>query len=114
MAAELRIFDLETKIAGTIDGLFKNKDGYIIYDWKRTKEIKYNNYFNKCKFPLDNYDDCNFIKYSLQLNTYKYILEKNYNIKIVDMYLVILHPNEINYKKIKIENMQDEIKKLIN
>ena len=39
----------------------------------------------------------NFWHYSLQLNTYKAMLEKNYNKKVTDLYLVRLHPN--NTKK---------------
>ena len=113
VASELRVFDMEAKIAGTIDGLFKNKDGYIIYDWKRSKEIKFKNHFNKALKPINHLDDCNYNKYSLQLNTYKYILEKNYNIKVVDMYIVILYPTGDNYNKIQIHDMSDNINKII-
>ena len=36
---EWKIFDRSTKIAGTIDLICKNGDGYDIYDWKRSKKI---------------------------------------------------------------------------
>jgi hypothetical protein len=37
------------------------------------------------------------------LNTYKYILEKNYGEKVVGMYLVCLHPNNANKSYIRLE-----------
>ncbi len=53
--------------------------------------------------------------YSLQLNIYKFILEKNYNVKIKDMYLVTLHPenNLKNFEKIKVNDMQKRVKSLL-
>ena len=38
----------------------------------------------------------NFFHYSLQLNVYKRILEKNYNKKVKEMFLVCLHPENFN------------------
>jgi hypothetical protein len=37
------------------------------------------------------------------LNTYKYILEKNYGERVVGMYLVCLHPNNANKSYIRLE-----------
>ena len=36
--------------------------------------------------------DSNYWHYCLQLNTYKALLEKNYGVKVKDLYLVCLHP----------------------
>ena len=57
----------------------------------------------------------NFWHYSLQLNTYKYLLEKNYGETIKDMYLVCLHPNNSNnsYQRIKVPDLQSEIEELM-
>ena len=43
-------------------------------------------------------------------------IQKNYNKKIKDMYLVVLHPeNKLqNYEKIKVVDMQSRVKKLLD
>lgn len=114
---EWTVFDKECKLAGSIDMLFTDDDNnFYICDWKRTKQIKTSNRFEKCKHPeLVDIPDCNFYHYTFQLNTYKYILEKNYNIKIDYLFLVCLHPDNKNssYIKIDIPNIQDKIKKLL-
>ena len=59
--------------------------------------------------------DANYWHYSLQLNTYKYILENNYGKKINKMYLVILHPNNKGgtYIKYLVNHLNDEMGSLI-
>jgi len=115
---EWLIFDEDLKMAGSVDMLFKEeKDGqtyYHIYDWKRSKEIKkHNNYDNCLVKGLDHLPDSNYWHYSLQLNIYKYILEKNYSIMITDMFLVQIHPNFKTYEKHKVCDLSEEINSLI-
>ena len=45
---------------------------------------------------MSHIEDTNFNHYSLQLNLYKYILEKKYKKKVKKMYLVCLHPENKN------------------
>ncbi len=116
---EWLIFDEDLKMAGSIDMVFKEeKDGntyYHIYDWKRSKDIKKDNKYGNCLIEELNYiPDSNFWHYSLQLNIYKYILEKNYSIKIKDMFLVQIHPNKTTYQKHKVYELNNEIQALIN
>jgi ATP-dependent DNA helicase PIF1 len=109
---EWMIFSDILKITGSIDAVFKNNDGTItLGDWKRSKEINFNSFDNKCgKFPFSHLPDCNFYHYSLQLNLYRMILEKFYNEKVKDMFLCIFHPNnkDNKYIKIPIERMDKE------
>lgn len=109
------VYDEENDLAGSIDMVFKNNDGTLsIYDWKRTKEIKKKNvYGGKGTGALKDYDDCNYVHYSLQLNVYKYILEKLYGVVIRDMFLVCMHPNYDNYKKIQVLDLQQVVKQLL-
>ena len=110
---EWSIFDEEYKIAGSIDVIYTdNNQKYYIYDWKRTNKIKYNNFYQQGLYPCHLLDNCNYNHYSLQLNIYKYILEKNYNIIIESMNLVYLHPDESNYKIETIPNLQSCIDKM--
>lgn len=112
------IYDKELKIAGSIDMVFKNEDGTLsIYDWKRCKEITKVNRFNQfsnCHI-LSHLPDTNYWHYCLQLNTYKFLLEKNYNVTIRDLYLVCLHPEtkSKNYLKIKVADLQNEVSCLL-
>lgn len=113
---EWLVFNEFLKITGSVDALFKNEDGtFSIYDWKRSKEIKYES--DDCgDYPLEYLPNCNYYHYSLQLNYYKNILESCYNLKIKDMFLIIMHPDnkDDKYIKIKIENMEKEIDLLNN
>lgn len=115
---EWTIYDEYYKISGSIDMTFIDEYGDInIYDWKRCKKIEQTNQYKKfAKFPNSDLDDNNYTHYCLQLNVYKFILERNYDVKIKDMYLVAFHPeNELNnYEKIKVVDMQKRVKKLLD
>jgi hypothetical protein len=115
--AEWLIYDENVKIAGSIDMVFENQDGTLsIYDWKRSKEILKSKFTNKfgnhpiiCHLP-----DTNFWHYSMQLNTYKFILENKYGRTIKDLFLVKLHPDNAtnNYEVISVPNLYSEIEEL--
>ena len=116
---EWMIWDKELKLAGSIDMLFQNTDGTLeIYDWKRCKDIVKINSWDKYSHNkiIEHLPDTNFWHYSLQLNTYKYILEKNYGKKINGMYLVCLHPNNKNksYIRLKVSDLSNEVNDLMN
>jgi len=116
---EWTVFHEELKLAGSIDMVFEKEDGHLlIYDWKRSKGIVKTNGFGKWgqKECIEHLPDTNYWHYCLQLNTYKAILEEKYG-KIVDeLYLVCLHPENKNknYQRIKVVNLQDEVKGLFN
>jgi hypothetical protein len=107
---EWLVFKEDIKLAGSIDMVYKKADGtYAIYDWKRSKEIKYENKYQSCKAPLDHLPDTNYWHYSLQLNVYRKILEELYGVVISEMALVVLHPNADSYKVIQLNRMDAEV-----
>lgn len=112
---EWMVWDEKLKLAGSIDMVFINNDNSLrIFDWKRCKEIKMNNKWQKAITPcIQHLDDCNFNHYSLQLNTYKYLIEKNYGYKVSDMNLVCLHPDHESYQLIEVPDLSKEIKALM-
>ena len=113
---EMYVFDEDVKVCGSIDMLFcdpNDETKIYIYDWKRSKEIRTRNAFEKGFGPCANYDSCNFIQYSLQLNLYKYILESKYAKTVVGMMLVILHPVNSTYKLVPVEDMQPDIHRML-
>ena len=115
---EWMVWDQELRLAGSVDMIFENPDGTLqIYDWKRSKEIKKDNRWDSALVDcISHLPNANFWHYSLQLNTYKYIIEKNYGKKVTDMFLVCLHPNNKNdsYIRYEVHNMTQEMGDLIN
>ena len=112
---EWMIWDKDLKFAGSIDMVFENPDGTLmIYDWKRCKEIKKTDRFMKFAKTecIDDIPDTNFWHYSLQLNTYKALLEKCYGKKVTHMRLVCLHPDNKDYIVYTVPNLADKIEKL--
>jgi len=108
---EWEVWDEELKLAGSIDMVFRHKENgtYAIYDWKRTKEIKMDNPWQSGLGPLSHLPDCNLWHYTLQLNSYKRLLEKNYGIKISELALIVLHPDNKSFKRYILNSMDNEI-----
>jgi len=115
---EWTVFDETVHIAGSIDMVYQNtKDGTLsIYDWKRCKNIVVENDWNKCSTNpiLSHIPDTNFWHYTLQLNTYKKILENKYGVLIRELVLVILHPDNPNktYELIEVPILTREMEAL--
>jgi hypothetical protein len=116
---EWKIFIEEFQTAGTIDMVFKKTNGKLdIYDWKRCKQIKTTNFFKKFASAefLQHIPDTNYMHYCLQLNIYKYILEKKYNYMVDQMFLVCLHPENKNknYLLYQVPHLKKEIDLIFN
>jgi hypothetical protein len=112
---EWMIYDEDLKIAGSIDMVFENLDGTLtIYDWKRCKEIIKTNNWNKtaCNPLIDHLPDSNFWHYSIQLNTYKSILERKYGKRVTNLYLVRLHPDAESYELMDVPILVEEMNSL--
>ena len=114
---EWMVWDKELRLAGSVDMLFENPDGTLqIYDWKRSKKVvKENKWSSAIVDCISHLPDANFWKYSLQLNTYKWILEKNYGKKISNMFLVWLHPNNSgnSYLRYEVDSLPKEMEDLV-
>jgi ATP-dependent exoDNAse (exonuclease V) beta subunit len=106
---EMTIFDTYLKIAGSIDMLFHDpavENGLIIMDWKRSKEVRTSNKWQKGTHPATvAVQDCNYNHYSLQMGLYKAILQRNYGFTITGMFIVVLHPNQEKYIKLEAKPM---------
>jgi hypothetical protein len=111
---EWMIYDEDLKIAGSVDMLYKNEDGTLdIYDWKRAKEITAVNGFRETGIGqcVQHITHSNFWHYSLQLNVYKAIIERKYGMKVRNIVLVQLHPDNPskNYKLFPCADLSDEV-----
>jgi len=114
---EWMIYHEDVKIAGSIDMVYLNDDGSLsIYDWKRSKEItKTTNWEEYALNPLIcHLPNTNFWHYSLQLNTYKKILEDKYGRIVKNLYLVRLHPETTTdtYELLEVPILTKEINDL--
>ena len=113
---EMMVYHEELRLSGSIDMIYEADDGTLqIYDWKRSKGIKKtNSWENATTECINHLPNANYWHYSLQLNTYKAILEEKYGKKVTDLFLVCLHPNNANksYQRIRVPILSDEIKDL--
>jgi ATP-dependent exoDNAse (exonuclease V) beta subunit len=109
---EWTIYHEDAKIAGSIDMVYENPDGTLeIYDWKRCKEItSVNNWNETATNPLIKHlPATNFWQYSLQLNTYKKILEEKYGKRVTKLCLVRIHPDSSQYELLEVPFLDKEV-----
>ena len=109
----------EEDLAGSIDVVLKIKGSseFIVLDWKRSEKLKdkFNSYGKNMKVPLQEVPDCQGHHYRLQLNTYRWILERYYDIKIVKMIVVCVHPNYLPDGFIdEVPDMQESVSQLMD
>ena len=108
--SEWLVFDDEHKVAGSIDMVYRKPDDTLaIYDWKRIEELKTENKFQSGRGPVAHLPDTNYWHYSLQLNVYRYILQKHYGVIVSELALVVLHPSNDNWNVFKLNIMDDEV-----
>lgn len=113
--SEVRIFDEQYLIAGTVDAIFRDVHGdYHLFDWKRSGKLNqelqplFDKFALSGKGCLKHLKDSQLNKYSLQLNLYKFILEKNLGIEIKSMNIIVLHPNNEDYIKVPVNELKNE------
>jgi hypothetical protein len=119
--AEKKILLEKHNIAGTVDALFKKPDReeYLIVDWKRSKKLVVDGHpiifgYGNATSELSHLDNSSYYKYALQQNIYKYILEKEYNMPISSMNLIVLHENYDEYHRVPLIKMEKEVGIIIN
>ena len=85
----------------------------MILDWKRTKLISFHNSFRSLAEPLQHLPASNGWLYALQLNTYRFILETEYGIRVSSMYLAQVHPCLPRAILIEVPRMQEEMQLIV-
>jgi hypothetical protein len=119
--SEWRVFDEEMQVAGTIDFVAKEGRAFDMYDWKRTRKvvdfegdpITWDSYGKYGIGPLSSISDTSYNRYCIQQTIYRYILEKNYGLKIRKMYLVVLHPEYNRYFKVEAEYQPELLQEML-
>jgi len=112
---ELVVYDKESQISGMMDMLFYNirMKEYQIYDWKTNKEFSRTS-TRKLLGILGLLSDTDLDMYSLQLEFYKQIIERNTSIRLGQSYLVWFSHNNPSYEVIKTKNMSYYVSEIIN
>lgn len=115
IVSELIIGDSDYMVGGTVDQIFYNhKSAKLeIWDWKTNKQIKTNSRYYHLS-PIEHIADTEFDHYSLQLSFYKFILERNTNLRFGNSYLVWFNENNTNYQIFRTKDYHQEIEKICN
>jgi hypothetical protein len=96
----------------------------VIVDWKRVKAMKQWSQ-DKGSGVCSDVPNANFFHYSMQLQTYRHILENFYTpftyngqtineIKVDSCWLVVFHPNKARYTQFKCARMGSIVTQLLN
>jgi len=117
VSSELCVGSEELGLCGMVDQLYYSNtlDALVIFDWKTNKKMNYKSKFkNKMLEPVSHLDECEFNTYSLQLSTYKYIIEHETDLKIKDCYIVWFNEKNDTYKLIKCADYKKEVEDMLN
>lgn len=123
--------DLKTRLTGTADMLFalplqdpaSGVLKLVLRDWKFSKEIKFSSPFPGTYGCCSKLDNCNYNKYLLQQNIYKYMLERFYTnwkyqghvykrVEIVEMALAVFHDSQDDFQHIDLPAIQPLIEEM--
>ena len=113
--SELSLYNARLRCAGQADlVLLDEEDGLVIVDWKRTKQLVYENRFGALRYPLSHLPDTNYWHYALQLNLYAYFLESpDYSARVSDLYLAIAHPENTVPQVVKVPRLRAEVEAIV-
>lgn len=97
---EMIVYDKESLIGGMFDILFYNKKAgeFQIWDWKTNKEFAAENPNEHMTGELCTLEASDLEIYSLQLEMYKQIIQRNTNIKLGQSYIVWVSHRNDNYE----------------
>ena len=113
-------FDDYLKTVGQADLVIKDGDEISIYDWKTSKSIDKESYFDKntkkretMKFPLNDLMASNYWSYSLQLSLYMYMIQKMHP-KFKCRKLALIHiDREFNETEYECPYLKDEVERML-
>lgn len=114
--SELVVGAKELKLAGQIDQLFYNTklNALQLYDWKTNRKLSRSSNYSMTGC-LSHLDACELNTYSLQLHTYKHLLEKNTNIKLHDsLNIVWFNEHNNNPQIIECRDMKKEVQIMLD
>ena len=115
-SVEAILFDVGTEIAGTADFTAWDTSGnYWILDWKTNAKLSTESRYGlRGLGVLAHLDDCDLVRYGLQLSTYEYLTVKGgYVPRNTSVKRAIVHIGEDEYKIIPTTSYQLEVRDMI-
>ena len=112
--AELNIFHCGLRCAGQPDLLCKNAAGHlVIIDWKRASKLPFDNPFGTLRYPFLHLPNSSYWLYAMQLNTYRFFLETEYDMNVDSMWLGLVHPKLSAPRLVAVPRLDDEMATLL-
>jgi len=114
------IFDDHIPFAGTVDAIFWDPDRceYHLFDWKRSSHWSpppFSSFSSSfALFPCHEMENCSLYRYFLQLNCYRFMLERNYGLRVASMTLVFFHHELPSYREVPVPDWSDRIERLVD
>jgi len=110
------VFAPDLGLSGMVDLIMKNKTtgNLCIFDWKTNKELKLTDQYGKCGlYPfVSHLSNCNFSHYALQINTYRYLLNREGYDDYSNAEMALFHINDIEVKGYPLPDMTDTVEEL--
>jgi len=114
---EMVLGDVEdTRVCGMMDMLCYNTqtDSFEILDFKTNKKMEKTSPWGNLFYPFDDMTEGEINEYTIQLNCYKYFLEKYTSIKIDKLKLIWFNVTNTNYQVIELGDIQSKIKLMMD
>lgn len=110
LSPEVRVYSADLGLAGTIDLIIETDEGVYLVDWKVSDTDFYKSYEKGLTPETEELNDSKLSVYSLQINTYAYLLEKYYGRRIKGLWVYQLSEEdpkayEVDYDPDFIESM---------
>lgn len=113
---EYVVYDKEFLVGGMLDILFYNvkANEFQIWDWKTNKKFTRDGSGRHMLGRLCTIEDCDLEIYSLQLEMYKQIIQRNIPIKLGKSYIVWFSHNNENYEIIETKDKKYHVELILN
>ena len=110
---EIVLGDIEdTRVCGMSDMLCYNTqtDEWEIIDYKTNKKMEKKSKYGNLLYPFEDMSEGEINEYTIQLNTYKYFVEKHTSLKIGKMRIIWFNVVNDNYCVYNLDDIQPKIK----
>ena len=112
---EIVLGDLDdTNVCGMSDMLCYNTqtDELEIIDYKTNKKMEKKSKYGNLLYPFEETSEGELNEYTIQLNTYKYFVEKHTNLKIGKLRIIWFNVVNDNYRMYELDDIQPQIKQM--
>ncbi len=120
MRLEMKLDD-DFLLVGIADLVIKNGNHISIIDWKSNDQIKFRSMYDvgkqktkKFKFPLSHLEDCDGVRYQLQLSIYALMIENLNPDFQIDKLSIVQIKDLKKHKSFDVEYLKKDVKKLLN